>query len=109
MAFRNPKVLRKRKLVAKPCIDVSVVETSKGLHQTNVQVVETDVSLIPSLIYSATQLQDDLVCGVPLKHVKADVLSNGNDIAVEQCLNMLEKDNKPSSPEATPGDDNNND
>ena len=84
MAFRNPKVLCKRKLVAKPCIDVSVVETSTGLHQTNVQIVETDVSLIPSLIYSSTQLQDDLVCGVPLKRVKSDVLTCGSDIAVQQ-------------------------
>ena len=109
MAFRNPKVLRKRKLVAKPCIDVSVVETSKGLHRTNVEVVETDVSLIPSLIYSATQLQDDLVCGVPLKHVKADVLTSGNDIAVEQCLSMLEKENNPSSSEVSSDDDIKND
>lgn len=109
MAFRNPKVLRKRKLVAKPCVDVSVVETSKGLHRTNVEVVETDVSLIPSLIYSATQLQDDLVCGVPLQHVKSDVLTSGNDIAVEQCLNMLEKDNKPSSPEVSSVEDNKKD
>lgn len=99
MAFRNPSVLRKRKLVAKPCIDVSVVETSTGLHQTNVQIVETDVSLIAPLIYSPTQLQDDLVCGVPLKRVKADVLTNGSDVAVEQCLNVLENSNKPSEPE----------
>lgn len=105
MAFRNPRVLRMRKLVAKPCIDVSVVETSKGLHQTNVEVVETDVSLLPSLIYSATQLQDDLVCGVPLKLVKADVLSSGNDIAVEQCLNMLDKVSNPSSPEVSSDED----
>lgn len=104
MAFRNPRVLRKRKLVAKPCIDVSVVETSTGLHQTNVQIVETDVSLIAPLIYSPTQLQDDLVCGVPLKRVKADVLTNGSDVAVEQCLNVLENSNKPSEPEN--GEDN---
>ena len=104
MAFRNPQVLRKRKLVAKPCVDVSVVETSSGLHQTNVQIVETDVSLIAPLIYSPTQLQDDLVCGVPLKRVKADVLSNGSDVAVEQCLNVLENSNKPSEPEN--GDEN---
>lgn len=104
MAFRNPRVLRKRKLVAKPCIDVSVVETSTGLHQTNVQIVETDVSLIAPLIYSPTQLQDDLVCGVPLKRVKADVLTNGSDVAVEQCLDVLENSNKPSEPEN--GEDN---
>lgn len=104
MAFRNPKVLRKRKLVAKPCIDVSVVETSSGLHQTDVQIVQTDVSLISPLIYSPTQLQDDLVCGVPLKRVKADVLTNGSDVAVEQCLNVLENDNNPSDP--VTGDDN---
>lgn len=107
MAFRNPKVLRKRKLVAKPCIDVSVVETSTGLHQTNVQVVQTDVSLIAPLIYSPTQLQDDLLCGVPLKRVKADVLTNGSDVAVEQCLNVLEKENETSSPEVSSGDNKN--
>lgn len=107
MAFRNPKVLRKRKLVAKPCIDVSVVETSSGLHQTNVQVVQTDVSLIAPLIYSPTQLQDDLVCGVPLKRVKSDVLTAGSDIAVEQCLNVLEKDNETSSSEVTSEDNKN--
>lgn len=104
MAFRNPKVLRKRKLVAKPCIDVSVVETSTGLHQTNVQVVQTDVSLIAPLIYSPTQLQDDLICGVPLKRVKADVLTVGSDVAVEQCLNVLEKENETPSPDAPSGD-----
>lgn len=104
MAFRNPKVLRRRKLVAKPCVDVSVVETSSGLHQTDVQIVHTDVSLIPSLIYSSTQLQDDLVCGVPLQRVKSDVLTCGSDVAVEQCLNVLENDNKPSEP--SPGEDN---
>lgn len=98
MAFRNPLVLRKRKLVAKPCIDVSVVETSTGLHQTNVEIVQTDVSLIAPLIYSPTQLQDDLICGVPLKRVKADVLTNGSDVAVEQCLNVLENENKPTDP-----------
>ena len=98
MAFRNPLVLCKRKLVAKPCIDVSVVETSTGLHQTNVQIVETDVSLLASLIYSPNQLQDDLVCGVPLKRVPADVLTNGSDVAVEQCLNLLENEIKPSDP-----------
>lgn len=107
MAFRNPKVLRKRKLVAKPCIDVSVVETSVGLHQTNVQVVQTDVSLIAPLIYSPTQLQDDLVCGVPLKRVKSDVLTAGSDIAVEQCLNVLEKENETPSPEVTSEDNKN--
>lgn len=107
MAFRNPKVLRKRKLVAKPCIDVSVVETSTGLHQTNVQVVQTDVSLIAPLIYSPTQLQDDLVCGVPLKRVKSDVLTAGSDIAVEQCLNVLEKENETSSSEETSEDNKN--
>lgn len=107
MAFRNPKVLRKRKLVAKPCIDVSVVETSTGLHQTNVQVVQTDVSLIAPLIYSPTQLQDDLLCGVPLKRVKADVLTNGSDVAVEQCLNVLEKENETSSPDVSTGDNKN--
>lgn len=104
MAFRNPKVLRKRKLFAKPCIDVSVVETSSGLHQTDVQIVQTDVSLIAPLIYSPTQLQDDLVCGVPLKRVKADVLTSGSDVAVEQCLDVLENDNKPSEPAS--GEDN---
>lgn len=98
MSFRNPKVLRRRKLFAKPCIDVSVVETSTGLHQTDVQVVQTDVSLIPPLIYSPTQLQDDLVCGVPLKRVKSDVLTSGSDVAVEHCLSVLENDNKPSEP-----------
>jgi hypothetical protein len=97
MAFRNPKVLRKRKLVAKPCIDVSVVETSTGLHQTNVQIVQTDVSLISPLIFSPTQLQDDLVCGVPLKRVKSDVLTAGSDVAVEQCLSVLEVENESSS------------
>lgn len=107
MSFRNPKVLRKRKLVAKPCIDVSVVETSTGLHQTNVQVVQTDVSLIAPLIYSPTQLQDDLLCGVPLKRVKSDVLTAGSDVAVEQCLNVLEKENETPSPEDSAGDNKN--
>lgn len=104
MAFRNPKVLRKRKLVAKPCIDVSVVETSAGLHQTNVQIVQTDVSLLAPLIYSPTQLQDDLVCGVPLQRVKSDVLTAGSDVAVEQCLSVLEKENETSSPAEDAGD-----
>ena len=107
MAFRNPKVLRKRKLFAKPCIDVSVVEISSGLHQTNVQIVATDVSLIAPLIFSPTQLQDDLICGVPLKRVKSDVLTSGSDVAVEQCLNVLENENESSSSDVSSVDDKN--
>ena len=107
MAFRNPKVLRRRKLAAKPCLDVSVVETSTGLHQTNVQVVQTDVSLIAPLIYSPTQLQDDLVCGVPLKRVKSDVLTAGSDVAVEQCLSVLENEDETLSSDDSSVDDKN--
>lgn len=94
MAFRNPRNFGSPHFSPKTCLDVSVVEVSHGLHKTEVSVVQTDASLLPPLVYSPTQLQDDILCGAPLQPVRSDVLSSPSESAVNAFLDSVKSDEK---------------
>lgn len=95
MAFRNPCNFGSPHFSPKTCLDVSVVEVSHGLHKTEVSVVQTDASLLQPLVYSPTQLQDDILCGAPLQPVRSDVLSSPSESAVNAFLDSVKPEEKP--------------
>lgn len=95
MAFRNPSNFGSPHYFPKSCLDVSVVEVSHGLHKTEVNVVQTDASMLQPLVYSPTQLQDDIQCGAPLQPVRSDVLSAPSEVAVNAFLDSVKPEVKP--------------
>lgn len=94
MAFRNPCNFGIPRFFPKICLDVSVVEVSHGLHNTEVCVVQTDATLLQPLVYSPTQLQDDILCGAPLQPVRSDVLSSPSESVVNAFLDSVKSDEK---------------
>lgn len=105
MAFRNVSNFGTRFCSALPTCDVSLKEISKGLHQTYVSIVSTPIALVKPLVYSPTQLQDDISVGAPLDRVRADVLSGVNDTNVGSIVEKFEKASS-KTPQYDNGSDN---